>query len=214
MVNYGKPSKACALCRQRKIKCDQIKPACTQCRRLRASCPGYRDELDLKFKDDSATAARKSLRNRNPPNGATSAVSQSLTVPDDVPKAPFGMKPPPLRILNSSLEELATPFFFNYFFGPGGGPMSRLLIPSLSRAASTKIQDDPMSAAVAAVGSATLANMHNSQQELMRARGMYGTAVQLTSEAVQQGSGFSPFNLLLTVLLLSYFEVGCGLPRS
>ncbi|KAH8705708.1 hypothetical protein BGW36DRAFT_403233 [Talaromyces proteolyticus] len=49
MPNTGRPSRACYSCRQRRIKCDLVRPACGQCLRKRHACPGYRNELDARF---------------------------------------------------------------------------------------------------------------------------------------------------------------------
>ncbi|KAK6615407.1 White-opaque regulator 1-like protein 2 [Botrytis cinerea] len=59
MVFCGKPSKACLCCRKRRIKCDQKLPACTQCVRVDKICPGYRDQLELCFRDENERTLRK-----------------------------------------------------------------------------------------------------------------------------------------------------------
>lgn len=77
MVFCGKPSKGCTQCRGRRIKvfihvycdwnetandrekCDLLEPSCTQCIRANKSCAGYRDQLALKFRDESAKVVRK-----------------------------------------------------------------------------------------------------------------------------------------------------------
>ncbi|KAG6016754.1 hypothetical protein E4U43_003188 [Claviceps pusilla] len=53
MVYCGKPSKGCSNCRERKIRCDQKEPACGQCDKRRQTCPGYRNMVDLMFRDES-----------------------------------------------------------------------------------------------------------------------------------------------------------------
>ncbi|KAJ9640143.1 hypothetical protein H2204_003368 [Knufia peltigerae] len=42
MGNIGRPSTGCALCRKRRVKCDEGKPGCRNCARLKKPCPGYR----------------------------------------------------------------------------------------------------------------------------------------------------------------------------
>ncbi|KAJ5314611.1 Histidine phosphatase superfamily clade-1 [Penicillium atrosanguineum] len=59
MVYCGKPSKGCGQCRTRKIRCDQARPACSQCVRAKRDCPGYRDQLSLMFRDESKSVVRK-----------------------------------------------------------------------------------------------------------------------------------------------------------
>ncbi|KAA8644209.1 Zn(II)2Cys6 transcription factor [Aspergillus tanneri] len=55
----GPPSKGCDACRRRKIKCDQNPEGCRQCARSRKPCPGYRNYVDLIFKDQSYSVKKK-----------------------------------------------------------------------------------------------------------------------------------------------------------
>lgn len=48
MVNTGRPSGACGVCRERRIKCDETKPACLKCIRSGRSCSGYSHGLKLR----------------------------------------------------------------------------------------------------------------------------------------------------------------------
>ncbi|KAK2594637.1 hypothetical protein QQS21_007674 [Conoideocrella luteorostrata] len=43
MVYGGKPSRGCQMCRVRRIKCDETRPTCKQCAKVRRECPGYKD---------------------------------------------------------------------------------------------------------------------------------------------------------------------------
>ncbi|KAL2796606.1 hypothetical protein BJX66DRAFT_335849 [Aspergillus keveii] len=49
MARRGRLSRGCQTCRKRKIKCDQILPACTQCRKSGWVCPGYADIVERMF---------------------------------------------------------------------------------------------------------------------------------------------------------------------
>ncbi|KAF4456934.1 hypothetical protein F53441_1058 [Fusarium austroafricanum] len=59
MVYCGKASQGCQNCRVRRIKCDKIKPECSQCIRVGKKCPGYRDQLSLMFRDESSKVIQK-----------------------------------------------------------------------------------------------------------------------------------------------------------
>lgn len=65
MVFCGKPSKGCSNCRQRRIKCDQVDPACSQCLRAGKECTGYRDQLSLLFRNENEKVVRKAQLPRN-----------------------------------------------------------------------------------------------------------------------------------------------------
>lgn len=64
MVNTGKPSGGCKLCRVRRIKCDEAKPACMKCLKSKRQCPGYRDPFDGKIRDETQAIIRKFKRTR------------------------------------------------------------------------------------------------------------------------------------------------------
>lgn len=64
MVNTGKPSGGCKLCRARRIKCDETKPACLKCLRSKKQCPGYRDPFEGKIRDETQATIRKFKRTR------------------------------------------------------------------------------------------------------------------------------------------------------
>ncbi|KAF5019784.1 hypothetical protein F66182_8221 [Fusarium sp. NRRL 66182] len=59
MVYCGKASQGCQNCRIRRIKCDKVKPECSQCIRVGKKCPGYRDQLSLMFRDESSKVIQK-----------------------------------------------------------------------------------------------------------------------------------------------------------
>ncbi|CAN8101332.1 unnamed protein product [Discula destructiva] len=64
MVNTGKPSGGCKLCRARRIKCDETKPACLKCLRTKRQCPGYRDPFDGRIRDETQATIKKYKQTR------------------------------------------------------------------------------------------------------------------------------------------------------
>ncbi|KAL4861222.1 hypothetical protein BDV12DRAFT_71402 [Aspergillus spectabilis] len=59
MTGRSRGSLACEHCRRRRIKCNQLRPRCSQCARAGLSCSGYRAPIDLLFQDETAIIARK-----------------------------------------------------------------------------------------------------------------------------------------------------------
>lgn len=59
MVNTGHPSRACKLCRARRIKCDETKPHCLKCKKSKRQCPGYRDPFEINLRDETQATIRK-----------------------------------------------------------------------------------------------------------------------------------------------------------
>ncbi|KAI8623324.1 hypothetical protein F5Y19DRAFT_389359 [Xylariaceae sp. FL1651] len=56
----ARPSKACEPCREKRRKCDLKEPGCSQCRRAKVVCPGYRDAFTSRLRNWSpSTAARR-----------------------------------------------------------------------------------------------------------------------------------------------------------
>ncbi|KAI0414557.1 hypothetical protein F5X98DRAFT_241432 [Xylaria grammica] len=62
MVYCGKPSRGCQMCRTRRIKCDETKPTCNQCAKSRRQCPGYVDDFDLMFRNETKATERRAQR--------------------------------------------------------------------------------------------------------------------------------------------------------
>ncbi|KAF5590590.1 negative acting factor [Fusarium pseudocircinatum] len=88
MVYCGKPSGGCSTCRRRKIRCDQKEPACTQCEKKNQPCPGYRNLVDLMFRDESSHVIKKAVKTR-----ARSNQSQKSPVYQELASA--STSPPP-----------------------------------------------------------------------------------------------------------------------
>ncbi|KAJ4164137.1 hypothetical protein LMH87_005822 [Akanthomyces muscarius] len=62
MVYSGHPSRGCQMCRTRRIKCDETKPTCNQCAKSRRTCPGYKDEFDLVFRNETEATERRARK--------------------------------------------------------------------------------------------------------------------------------------------------------
>lgn len=78
MVNRG-PSTGCQTCRERRVGCDRVKPACKRCLARGLICPGYRDAGGVVFKDESkAVFTRHSKR----------AVLRLRPIPSQLPSDP------------------------------------------------------------------------------------------------------------------------------
>ncbi|RDW67958.1 hypothetical protein BP6252_09354 [Coleophoma cylindrospora] len=65
MVNVGRPSRGCYMCRTRRVKCDERKPGCMNCEKLKKECPGYRSPIDTILRNETKATERKA-RARKP----------------------------------------------------------------------------------------------------------------------------------------------------
>ncbi|KAI8939215.1 hypothetical protein NX059_005044 [Plenodomus lindquistii] len=77
MVYTGKPSRGCGMCKSRRIKCDEKRPTCGNCKKSGRDCPGYPDEFDLVFRDENKAMARKARKvsGPTPPSSITDSTS-------------------------------------------------------------------------------------------------------------------------------------------
>ncbi|KAF2819597.1 hypothetical protein CC86DRAFT_132019 [Ophiobolus disseminans] len=88
MVYTGKPSRGCGMCKNRRIKCDEKRPTCGNCKKSGRDCPGYPDEFDLVFRDENKAMARKAKKASTlAPSRSSTGESSSHTSPLLTPSA-------------------------------------------------------------------------------------------------------------------------------
>jgi hypothetical protein len=251
MVFGGKPSKGCYSCIQRRIKvccigqylnadaskkvtmtntsqCDRFLPECSQCIRVNQACPGYRDELDLMFQDESRDVARRAQVAWLRRSGGSATTSQPVAQLDpnisnsleseNAPTA-FSLHQKPAVQQNSqpngrnstliqhpskgiqpTLEDLANGFFFTeYVFGSSGS------FEYLQWFDKLMVMDENLSASIRAVGLAGLSNARQSSTVMEKAVQQYGRAIRLTNLSLQTSTATKD-STLLSVMMLNLFE--------
>ncbi|PTB34956.1 hypothetical protein M441DRAFT_32368 [Trichoderma asperellum CBS 433.97] len=213
MVYRGKPSAACERCRHRRLKCDYRTPSCTQCIRADVSCPGYRNLLELKFKDQSKEVVRNyRLPASKKRPASTSTVEPQTSIPTGIPRDSddFGAlccEKTALSIPRANLvypeQEIARSYLYaNYIIGgPRCGHMSYLL-PLIERS-----RNSAVNAAVSAVALAALANIRLSPKTMLKAQQEYTTALSKTNLALKDPSMCKTDGILAAVVMLGMFEV-------
>lgn len=94
MVNTGHPSRACKLCRARRIKCDETKPHCLKCKKAKRQCPGYRDPFEINLRDETQSTIRKAKaaaaaqKRASPNEDKETSSDESPTASDHSPVIP------------------------------------------------------------------------------------------------------------------------------
>ncbi|KAL3291943.1 peroxisomal adenine nucleotide transporter 1 [Colletotrichum asianum] len=88
MVYCGKASQGCQNCRTRRIKCDKVKPECSQCIRVGKKCPGYRDQLSLMFRDESKKVIKKAHAQWGVPEGSENENGSTILSTSTAPTPP------------------------------------------------------------------------------------------------------------------------------
>ncbi|KAM0348336.1 hypothetical protein ACHAPU_004304 [Fusarium lateritium] len=115
MVYCGKPSRGCQMCRARRIKCDETKPTCNQCAKSRRQCPGYKDEFDLVFRNETQATERRARK----ASKKASFQKQDKLGSRASPKAVVIHKPTPdqsiLSTLQLPVDQQATCHFLSNF---------------------------------------------------------------------------------------------------
>ncbi|RYP27177.1 hypothetical protein DL768_011329 [Monosporascus sp. mg162] len=215
MVYCGKPSRGCQMCRTRRIKCDETKPTCLKCAKSRRVCPGYKDEFDLVFRNETQSTelkARKASRKasaqkidqQDSGQSSSSSGTQSSAPPDGV-KSPLGQAVVPA--LNLSVEQRASCFFvWNFVLVPKEeDPRGFLdyLVPLLRQEGS----GSHLQHAFNACSFAILYNREGPSTNLWeRALSEYSKALSKLNAALRDAEEQKTDSTLAAVLLLGMFE--------
>ncbi|PQE14424.1 negative acting factor protein [Rutstroemia sp. NJR-2017a BBW] len=193
MVYCGKPSRGCQMCRTRRIKCDETKPTCLQCQKSRRQCPGYKDDFDLVFRNETKATerrARRSLKNKKTSNATGSSsgtnaerkfsIISSTGHSDDDDDANSPVKMDLVRVENGSdpsisegfmlqhgfsnpIEQQAPCFFMTNFVIIPQNGMARGSFDWVLPLVKMESPNSPLSLSFQAVAMASLANRPNSR---------------------------------------------------
>jgi hypothetical protein len=174
------PSKGCEFCRARKIRCDRLKPICTQCRKGGWPCGGYRTGDDNWF-----------FRNETP-----------RTLEKHAPQAPS-------RTVYTPIADQALGFFMSNYVIPEPNNHTTFhgfhdYLPILCKQESSR---QPLSTIMSAVGMASLANAGQQPALTLAARKMQILAIRRIREALADPLEVKSDNTLAAIMLLGAFEV-------
>lgn len=223
MVYCGIPSKACQRCRLRRIKvktrqwptrlssnpstnhsqCDLVQPSCNQCRRADRVCAGYRNQLDLAFRDQSAIVASKvqqafpnapqcfkrATRTRHKAEsseyvGYVAALAQPIQVP---------------------YVDQAAQYFFKVYDSEAAESVKSIhkYVPYLYDGC----RDSALSSVISALGFAGLSRYGNVPKMTSLATSNYYTALRRIRTDLQDPVAAKTDQTLLSVYLLGLYEV-------
>ncbi|GJC77758.1 white-opaque regulator 2 [Colletotrichum liriopes] len=213
MVYCGKPSRGCQMCRTRRIKCDETKPTCNQCAKSRRQCPGYKDEFDLVFRNETkATERRAQKANRkalaqkgkdidSPTSGSDKSISPTFKKEIDSPTVV-------IPGLNVPVEQMASCHFVaNYVLLPRQGStrgFMEYLLPLLK----VEQGNHHLQHAFNACALASLGNRPNAAGTGLsdKALGHYTKALAETHIALKDPDQSKSDATLASVLMLGLFE--------
>ncbi|CAG8304880.1 unnamed protein product [Penicillium salamii] len=211
---FGRPrSQGCILCRKRKVKCDEGKPACGNCAVYGRECPGYQKSLPLVFRNENKKVeklvkntqkgVRKDRLERidHTELNLSSVVAQ-VTKPITVP--PF--------LLDSSWEHHGHCYFLDQFTlptEPDGSPGPLDSIPMLYTLCQGNQVGAPLASLRAAMDAAaftSMANHANVSSLAVRAQRKYGQALQHLSIALSSVQDALRDETLGAIVLIMLFE--------
>ncbi|KAH7072644.1 hypothetical protein BKA63DRAFT_47785 [Paraphoma chrysanthemicola] len=225
MPNVGRPSKGCQNCRARKIKCDQKRPSCSQCRRAGRACHGYRDALSMMFKNESEVVAKKAEKryeklakqkpaSKKDPRTPTTDSSEWpfdqdwLTSQVGTHVVPYTRYPTPesmTREIVPSIEDQALGFFIgNYVALPLIVPRGQFewVVELLAQPDTEEI----LRKSVYAASLAGFANACKSPTIMQQAQRTYGAALRMTNEALRFKETAIKDTTLIAVIMLGMYE--------
>ncbi|RDH29333.1 hypothetical protein BDQ94DRAFT_182352 [Aspergillus welwitschiae] len=194
MVYRGKPSPGCALCRKRRLKCDQERPACSQCLRIGQECPGYQDPQALRVYDQTAAVTTKALARA----ASTRKAARSPTAEKS--------KTPPLIAGPTNIQEQAMSHIFKYYVGTSQNPGILCYLPDLLRTGPS----DALQATMKAIGLACMSRVYHLPELARSAAEEYSKALRATNASLQDAVSATSDCTLGAVVTLSMYEIISG----
>ncbi|OKL64002.1 hypothetical protein UA08_00829 [Talaromyces atroroseus] len=197
MPNTGRPSRDCYSCRRRRIRCDLKRPACTQCLNKQQPCPGYRDELDLRFRVETV-----SLQNAAHPKRGH-LISLNDETQSRRPEEQAARSHPTLqRPLPEMWNNHALPFLLSKFQRKFAESVYSVVAFVISHVEEGSV----LFKVCSAVGLAYMANITRSLQAIAEREQAYGAAISAVNVLLKDPQQWQSDRILLSVWLLGQCE--------
>jgi hypothetical protein len=200
------------MCRTRRIKCDETKPTCKQCAKSQRTCPGYKDEFDLVFRNETqATERRAKKANKKAlalKAGKASAAPEQIN--DNLPSSSPGSsshKESVGALIQLPVDQQASCHFIsNFVLMPKQGT-TRGYMDFLPQLLGTESTMKHFKYAFDACALASLNNRVGSGADFAaNAIGTYTKALAATQEALRTPELAQRDSTLAAILLLGLFE--------
>ncbi|KAB8356367.1 hypothetical protein FH972_023951 [Carpinus fangiana] len=180
------------------VRCDQVRPACGQCVKSRRDCGGYRNEIDLMFRDQTEKTEKTVHRKQTPP-------TNQLAVRFREQKTPASLT---MYIPETDWKTAAENyFFFNY--APISDPLDRTpgYLPCLPFLLSNSPQSPLLHCTVDAVALAVFACRRQHPALVVEASRSYAQALSQLHLALQNPATATSNSSLMAVMLLALYEL-------
>lgn len=178
------------------MQCDQDTPTCSQCRRANRSCPGYRDQLSLMFRDESQAVVRKARAAASGRRGASPVHSSK----------PQSCSPAIMQPFTLAAQEQGTNFFLSTYAWINA---SSLIKRGFDYSPSSKLplSEKALLSCISSLGMAALSGIQKSRPLRLTATREYTSALKLTNAALRDSTEAKTDATLTAIVLLSFFEV-------
>lgn len=189
------------------IQCDQLIPSCGQCLKAGRNCCGYRNKIDLLFRNetDKVTAKARTSKTYSTPGRGDDFNSSDTTL-----ACQLNSVPPPMHIypqsLSIALEDEGTNYFFHSFVMSGSNFLS--YVPTLYQKGA---DSSPLHEIIASIGMAIISNIKSDPRIMFAARRKHTLVLQAVNRALQDPERAKLDTTFVAVLLLCLFEVGTAL---
>ncbi|OGE48831.1 hypothetical protein PENARI_c025G12080 [Penicillium arizonense] len=224
-------SNGCALCRERRIKCDEAVPGCNNCHRYRRSCPGYRRAL--RFQDEGPILARRhhsGSRRKERPAKPPAATSTQIEPPEKAHAAADIVRGNTLALMRQSSassfdEQLSVSLARQQFRDAQPQLFLRFISDSfptlyyhnrfrsgegLGFAEHVVLNygtDAYLDTSVCCLSSIYLARLTHDRALLKTSRQLYSNSLRIVIKALSKPKHVMSDNMLCTTIILSVFEM-------
>ena len=207
-------------------QCDRATPSCSQCIRARRDCPGYRNEVDLMFRNESESVIGKAkAREKSKARSKSRSHSPAIAGPSRSKEEPRS----PSSELSSlgSFQERDADFFVESlaprvsmyptteeralgYFNSNAKTWFRNLDVTEELCSQTNT-DEHLLASMSAVGLASFSHSVHAPALMSRARREYVSALKLTNAALRSPTEAKKDTTLFSVMILGIFETVTGM---
>ncbi|RAL13442.1 Zn(II)2Cys6 transcription factor [Aspergillus homomorphus CBS 101889] len=184
-------SRSCGNCRAIKRRCDQQRPHCGQCTRLREKCPGYRNPWELIFRDQTDQTIQR-FQKRELKYTAAGVVPH-------ISPSPHTLNPCP------NMEQVGVNYFLHHFV-TGDHRASRGYLNYVPAALGARDNHPTLVVSLAAVGLVALANSTHQPELVRHARVKYAEAIRSVNTALASPTESVKDSTLMAVISLGVFE--------
>lgn len=205
-------------------QCDKAAPSCSQCVRARRTCSGYRDRIDLIFRNQNEyiiekvkSKARRATRGDRNPHALVQSIESSGDVDGiELEDAVISISRQHLELPGPLLSTIS-----HYVMTPTVEQRARGFFQAHSKywLRNTDLLDGMVSqtqgeehllASMYAVGLASYSNYVHSDKLMARAREGYTSALRLTNAAIKSPTDAKRDSTLFAIMILGIYETIAG----